>query len=85
MKTSLKILTFAWVRTQTGEPEFTIDTDAASVGKLLDDLLAHRENWASLSSRRSEIRCAIDQCLAEFDSPLKNAKEVAFFPPITGG
>ncbi len=85
MSHDLTILTFAWVRTQTGEPQFTYATDAETLGQLFDELLATRSSWGALAPRRGEIRCACDQVFASWDTPLAGAREIAFFPPVTGG
>lgn len=81
----MKILTFAWVRTQTGEPEFAYKTQAETVGALLDELIASRPGWEALASRQDQIRCALNQQFVERDAALEGATEVAFFPPVTGG
>ena len=81
----MKVLTFAWVRTQTGEAVLEITTTAATAGDLLDQLIATRPTWQGLAARRAEIRFAVDQRFVEADAPLEDAHEVAFFPPVTGG
>ena len=81
----MKIITFAWVRTQTGEPEFDYVGSAQTVGDLLAELIATRPGWASLADRQEAIQQAIDQQMVARDAPLKEAREVAFFPPVTGG
>ena len=81
----MKILTFAWVRTQTGEPEFNYESQAMTVGDLLAELIATRPGWEGLAARQDQIRCALNQQFVERDAPLSGASEVAFFPPVTGG
>jgi len=81
----MKILTFAWVRVQTGEPEFEITPEAATVGALLDELMATRPGWDVLAARKDQIRFAVDQVFVEADASIDSAQEVAFFPPVTGG
>lgn len=82
---TLDVLYFAWLRERIGQPRERIDTDAATVRDLIADLSArddwHRAAFADLGA----IRCAVDQQLAELDAPLADAREVAFFPPMTGG
>ena len=41
--------------------------------------------YALAFSDLSALRVALDQTLVEIDTPLGNAKEIAFFPPMTGG
>ena len=82
---TFKIITFAWVRTQTGEPEFDYHSSAQTVGELLAELIATRSTWASLADREAAIQCAVDQTMVSRDAGLEGVGEVAFFPPVTGG
>ena len=52
---------------------------------LITELRAKDPRYALAFSDLSALRAAVDQELVEFDAPLKGAKEVAFFPPMTGG
>ena len=85
MSHTVKILTFAWVRTQTKDPEFIYSTQAETPNQLLDELIKTRPNWAELAPRRAEIQCARDQVLVKLNDPISGAREIAFFPPVTGG
>lgn len=82
---TLDILYFAWVRERIGLPRETLETDAATVADLLRELSAREDRYALAFSDLSALRVAIDQDLADFDSPLTGAREVAIFPPMTGG
>jgi molybdopterin synthase sulfur carrier subunit len=81
----LDVLYFAWVRERIGEPSETVDTGAATVAGLVDELRAREERYALAFSDLSALRVAVDQELADFDAPLAGVREVAFFPPMTGG
>ncbi|WP_299358077.1 molybdopterin converting factor subunit 1 [uncultured Paracoccus sp.] len=82
---TLDVLYFAWLRERVGVPRERIDTDAATVRDLAADL-AGRDDWhAAALSDLTAVRVAIDQQLADLDAPLTGAREVAFFPPMTGG
>jgi len=81
----LDVLYFAWVRERIGEPREQVDTQAATVAELVDELRAREERYALAFSDLSALRVAVDQELTEFDAPLAGAREVAFFPPMTGG
>ncbi len=81
----LDVLYFAWVRERIGEPRETVETDAATVADLVGELSAREERYAVAFSDLSALRVAVDQELAEFDAPLQGVREVAFFPPMTGG
>ena len=52
---------------------------------IIEELKQKEERYAFAFSDLSAIRVAIDQDLVEMDSSIENAKEVAFFPPMTGG
>jgi len=81
----MDVLYFAWVRERIGQPRETLDTQAATVGGLVDELKAREERYAVAFADMSAIRVAVDQELSELDTPLAGAREVAFFPPMTGG
>lgn len=81
----MQVLYFAWVRERIGLPREEIETGAATVADLVEELKAREERYALAFSDLSALRVALDQDLAEFDAPLEGVKEVAFFPPMTGG
>lgn len=81
----IDVMYFAWVRERIGEPKERIETDAATVMELVEELRARGERYAAAFADVSALRVAIDQELTEFDAPLAGAREVAFFPPMTGG
>ena len=82
---TVEVLYFAWVRERIGLAKETIETDAATVMDLVDALRARAERYAMAFADISALRVALDQDLSEFDSPLDGVREVAFFPPMTGG
>ena len=43
------------------------------------------EGYAQAFATPEKLRCAIDQVMAPLDTPLRDAKEIAYFPPVTGG
>jgi molybdopterin synthase sulfur carrier subunit len=81
----MDILYFAWVRERIGLPREQIETSASTVAELVEELRAREERYAVAFADLSALRVALDQDLAEFDSPLEGVREVAFFPPMTGG
>ena len=81
----MNILYFAWVRERIGLPKEKIETSATTVAELVEELRAREERYALAFSDLSALRVAIDQELTDFDAPLDGAREVAFFPPMTGG
>ena len=81
----IDVLYFAWVRERIGLPRERVETDATSVADLVEELRAREERYALAFSDLSSLRVAVDQELTDFDAPLAGAREVAFFPPMTGG
>jgi molybdopterin synthase sulfur carrier subunit len=55
------------------------------VADLVAELRAREERYAAAFADTSALRVALDQELADFDAPLAGVREVAFFPPMTGG
>ncbi len=76
---------FAWLRERVGEASETIETRATTVGELVEDLRARDERHALAFADLRAVRVAIDQELADLSAPLAGVREVAFFPPMTGG
>lgn len=83
--TTLQVLYFAWVRERVGLSSEQITTQAATVADLVAELRTREERYALAFSDLSALRVAIDQDLRDFNTPLAGAREVAFFPPMTGG
>lgn len=83
----MQLLYFAWVRDRIGtgeervEPPATVRTVADLAEWLRGRSAGHAEALADLAA----LRAAVDQRFVPFDSALGEAKEVAFFPPVTGG
>ncbi|HBS49403.1 MAG TPA: molybdopterin converting factor subunit 1 [Rhodobacteraceae bacterium] len=81
----MDVLYFARVRERIGLPRERVETDAATVTDLVEELRAREECYAAAFADLSALRVAVDQELTDFDAPLAGAREVAFFPPMTGG
>ncbi len=81
----IDIVYFAWVRERIGIPRENIETSAATVGDLVEQLKTREDRYAAAFADVSAIRVALDQELTDFDAPIKGMREVAFFPPMTGG
>ena len=82
---TLDILYFAWVRERIGLPRERVETGAATVAGLIAELSAREERYALAFADLLGLRVALDQELADFDAALAGVREVAFFPPMTGG
>ncbi|NCQ25516.1 MAG: molybdopterin converting factor subunit 1 [Rhodobacteraceae bacterium CG17_big_fil_post_rev_8_21_14_2_50_63_15] len=81
----MDVLYFAWVRERIGQPKERIASNPATVMDLVNQLRAKEERYAVAFADLSALRVAVDQELSDFDASLANAREVAFFPPMTGG
>ena len=81
----LDVVYFAWVRERIGVPKERVDTSASTVAELVAELRSREERYDVAFADLSAIRVAVDQELADFDAALEGVREVAFFPPMTGG
>ncbi|MDH2328509.1 molybdopterin converting factor subunit 1 [Cereibacter sp. SYSU M97828] len=81
----MEVLYFAWVRERIGLPREKVETNAATPRDLVAELSAREERYAMAFADLSALRVALDQDLSDFDAPLAGVREVAFFPPMTGG
>ena len=81
----IDVLYFAWVRERIGVPRERLDTTAATVRDLIAELAAREDRYALAFADLASLRVALDQDLSSFDAPLAGVREVAFFPPMTGG
>ncbi len=83
----MKILYFAWLRTQIGTAEEIIQVPdhITTLYALIDWMKARGEPYQSALADMSAIRVAVDQEYASNDLSITGANEIAFFPPVTGG
>jgi molybdopterin synthase sulfur carrier subunit len=83
----MKLLYFAWVRERIGKPEEEIDPPASvrTVGDLVAWLKERGEEYAYAFENAKVIRAAIDKIHVKPDAQIAGAREIAFFPPMTGG
>jgi molybdopterin synthase sulfur carrier subunit len=81
----MDVVYFAWVRERIGVPREQVETSAATVSELVEELKAREERYVAAFADPSALRVALDQELSEFDASLEGVREVAFFPPMTGG
>lgn len=84
---SVKLVYFAWVRERIGkaEEEIELPGDVATVRDLLHHLRGRGENYESALAAPEVIRVAINQEHADHREPIAGAREIALFPPMTGG
>lgn len=84
---AIDMLYFAWVREGVGIGQERVDPPAGvtNVAELIDWLSDASEGHARAFANRARLRAAIDQVFVPLDAPLGKAREVAIFPPVTGG
>ena len=83
----MKVRYFAWVRERIGKPEEEIEPPAeiATVADLVGWLRGRGEEYAHAFENPKSIRAAIDRSHVRADTAIGGAREIAFFPPMTGG
>jgi molybdopterin synthase sulfur carrier subunit len=84
---AIDLLYFAWVRESVGRDGEQVDPPAnvVTLADLLDWLAASSEPHARAFADRARLRAAIDQRFVPLDTPIAGAREIAIFPPVTGG
>jgi molybdopterin synthase sulfur carrier subunit len=84
---SVKLRYFAWVRERIGKPEEEVDPPAAiaTVADLIRWLSKRGDEYAHAFDNPQVIRAAIDRAHVRPDAAIAGAREIAFFPPMTGG
>jgi len=83
----MKVLYFAWLRQRTGvgEEEVAVPAGVDDVSGLVEHLRTLSDGHAAAFADLNAIKVAVDQEFAPFDASIAGAREVAFFPPVTGG
>ena len=84
---TVRILYFAWVREAIGRDGEAIDPPATveTIADLIAWLAARGGGYAQAFADPARIRAAIDQAFVPPDAPIAGAREIALFPPVTGG
>ena len=83
----MKLLYFAWVRERVGkaEEEIAVPPSVSTVGDLMSWLSGRGEEYAYAFENAKVIRAAIDKRHVKAETAIAGAREIAFFPPMTGG
>jgi molybdopterin synthase sulfur carrier subunit len=83
----MKLLYFAWVRERIGKAEEDLapPVDVKTVADLIRWLGGRGEEYAYAFEQAKSIRAAIDKHHVRPDTAIAGAREIAFFPPMTGG
>jgi sulfur-carrier protein len=84
---TVTLVYFAWVRERVGKPQEIVElpTGVADIAGVIAWLATRGEEYAHAFENGPLIRAAIDKTHAKHDAPIAGAREIAFFPPMTGG
>ena len=83
----MKLRYFAWVRERIGKAEEDIELPPGlgSIADLMNWLAQRGEEYAYAFENPGVIRAAIDRTHVRSEAAIAGAREIAFFPPMTGG
>ena len=83
----MRLLYFAWVKEKTGiaVEDVELPQGVTTIGDVMIWLKSRGPEFANAFARSEVIRAAIDQSHARHDAKIGGAREIAFFPPVTGG
>ena len=84
---TVKLVYFAWVRERVGRPDETVElpADIATIADLVAWLRTRSPGHAAAFERGDVVRAAIDRAHVKAGAAIAGAREIAFFPPVTGG
>ena len=83
----VKLVYFAWVRERVGrtDEEVELPDGIATVADLVRWLKSRGEEYAYAFENEAVVRAAVDHSHVKPDAAVAGAREIAFFPPMTGG
>jgi sulfur-carrier protein len=84
---SVKLLYFAWVREKIGRSaeDVELPANAKTIADVVAWLKSRGPEFEAAFERANVVRAAVDKVHVKPDAPIANAREIAFFPPVTGG
>jgi sulfur-carrier protein len=84
---AIELLYFARIREAIGRSAETVSPPAevATIAALIDWLAARGDGYAEAFAERGLVRAAIGDLFVDPDTPIAGAREIALFPPVTGG
>ena len=84
---SMKLVYFAWVRERIGKTDevVSLPSDVATVADLVTWLKGRGEEYEYAFENEGIVRTAVDHVHVKPDAAIAGAREIAFFPPMTGG
>ena len=82
----MKILYFSWLRECIGVSFEEYSTDQTTISGLIRELVNREPRYRKAFKNLTTVKVAIDQELvADMETSIVGAHEIAFFPPMTGG
>ena len=81
----IDLIYFSWIRERIGKSSERVETRAETIVELIEELKEKDVRYSEVFSDLGSFRIAINQELASFDASIIEAKEIAFFPHMTGG
>ena len=84
----MKLVYFSWIRERVGfsEEELELPAEVSTISDLFDWLRGRGEEFSSFLEQPDIIRVALDrEHIGDRNASVKDAKEIALFPPMTGG
>ncbi len=84
---TINLLYFAWVREKIGKSTETVDLPPSvhTIADLVHWLVARGPEYAEAFANPDVVRAAIDRTHVKSSVNIAGAREIAFFPPVTGG
>ena len=84
---TVRLLYFAWVREKVGRADEVVElpTHVKTIADLMTWLKTRGPEYASAFERSEVIRAAIDQQPVRPGAAVESAREIALFPPVSGG
>ena len=84
---TVRLLYFAWVRERTGLAQETVELPPGlvTVADVMTWLRGRGDTYAAAFERTDIIKTAVDQTHVPHSAGIAGAREIAFFPPVTGG
>jgi sulfur-carrier protein len=83
----VRVLYFAWLRERIGKEheDVTLPASVVTAGDLIGWLSMRGDEYAHAFENPKVVRVAIDRKHVKHDTAIASAREIAFFPPMTGG
>ena len=81
----IDLIYFSWIRERIGKSSERVETRAETIVELIEELKEKDVRYSEVFSDLGSFRVAVNQELTDFDASITEAKEIAFFPPMTGG